>query len=199
MVDEITKVPHGEQCDSALEHYLKISNEATHFSSLVPDAIEFYKKHYVPEGERQIITSSRLLEDALKGGWTFDPWLNPSGRPTLLNEADYYWVLVKGTPEQIAEMDPITELPELEEEPEVGLEPYGLKTMFISYNSDEKAPDGYVVMHKDHIFAKGTVYTLPPGGVPITAWTVAKDLSHLSSHLGVDEAHDVITGILKKS
>ena len=97
-------------------------------------------------------------------------------------------------------MAPIAELPELdeEEEPEVGVAPYGLKTMFIPHNSDEKAPDGYVVMHKDHIFAKGTVYTLPPGGVPITAWTVAKDLSHLSRVLGVDEAHDVIDGILKK-
>lgn len=200
MVDEI-KVPHGEQCDQALEHYLKISNEATHFSSLVPAAIEFYKERYVPQGERQIIISSRLLEDALKEGWTFDPWLNPSGRPTLLNDADYYWVLIKGTPEQIAGMDPIAELPELDEEPEVGADPYGLRTDFIPYAKEDGKPvrepaPGFVVMKGDHVYAKGTVYTLPPR--PVSPWSLAIQLAGLSKHLGVDEAHDVIDGILKK-
>ncbi len=155
-------VPHDELCDEALEHYLKISNEATHFSSLVPHAIEFYKERWVPRGERKMVIGRVQLAKLLSEGWTFDPWLNPSGRAIILNEKEWYWVLVKGTPEQIAEMDPITVLPELEEEPEPGTEPYGLKTMFIPHNSDDAAPDGYVVMHKDHIFAKGTVYTLPP-------------------------------------
>jgi hypothetical protein len=179
--DDLPKlVPHGEQCDSALEHYEEISKTASHWNSLVPEAIEFYKRYYVPRGMRKFITSTKELESALEEGWTFDPWLNPSGRPTIIGDQPYkgihpalsavdprepsvYWILVKGTPEQIAEMDPIAELPELdEEEPEPGTEPYGLKTIFISYNSDETAPEGYVVMHKDHIFAKGTVYTLPP-------------------------------------
>jgi len=211
---EQMEVPHDEQCDQALEHYEEISKTASSWSSLVPEAIKFYKERYVPRGMRKFITSTKELELALGEGWTFDPWLNPSGRPTIIGDQPYkgdhpalsavdprepsvYWILIKGTPEQIAEMDPIAVLPDLE-----GLEdvvvPYGLKTMFIPYTSDEKAPEGYVVMHKDHIFAKGTVYTLPPGGVPITAWTVAKDLSHLSTHLGVDEAHDVISEILKK-
>ena len=58
---------------------------------------------------------------------------------------------------------------EEEEESEPGMKPYGLRTMFIAYNAvDEegkpmKPPEGFVIMHKDHIFAKGTVYTLPPG------------------------------------
>lgn len=176
---EIKKVPHGEQCDKALEHYTEISHAASSWSSLVPEAIEFFKRYYVPRGMRKFVTSTKLLEEALEEGWSFDPWLNPSGRPTIIGDQPYkgdhpalsavdpressvYWILVKGTPEQIAEMDPIAVLPELEEEPEPGAAPYGLKTMFIPHNSDEKAPDGYVVMHKDHIFAKGTVYTLPP-------------------------------------
>lgn len=202
MVDSLKKVPHGEQCDKALEHYLKISNEATHFSSLVPEAIEFFKKHYVPQGERQIVTSSALLQDALDEGWMFDPWLNPSGRPSVLTEADYYWIMVKGTPDQIAGMDPIAELPELEGEelPEPGMEPYGLRTDFIPYDvkgEPSREPQaGYVVMDKGHIYAKGTVYTLP--AKPVTPWALSIQLSALSPHLGVDEAHDVITGILDK-
>ena len=215
---EQVEATHEEVCDQALKHYEEISNEVSHYSSVVPKAIKFYKERHVPRGMRKFITSTKELELALEEGWTFDPWLNPSGRPTIIGDQPYrgdhpalsavdprepkvYWILVKGTPEQIAEMDPIAELPELEEEPEPGTGPYGLKTMFVSYNSEEKAPDGYVVMHKDHIFAKGTVYTLPPNadlGRAVTTWDLAKDLSNLSGHLGVDEAHDVITGILKK-
>jgi len=219
MVDEIKKVPHDEQCDQALEHYLKISNEATHSSSLVPDAIEFYKERYVPRGMRKFITSTKELELALEKGWTFDPWLNPSGRPTIIGDQPYmgdhpalsavdprepsvYWILVKGTPEQIAGMDPIAELPDLEEEeePEPGVEPYGLRVEFIPYGADGKPSrdpqPGYVVMDRGHIYAKGAAYTLPPGAP--TSWAVAIRLAHLCD-MGVDEAHDVVMGILRRA
>ncbi|MEE8355107.1 MAG: hypothetical protein V3S09_04695 [Candidatus Bathyarchaeia archaeon] len=212
MVDGLKKVPHGEQCDAALEHYLKISNEASHSSSLVPEAIEFYKERYVPQGERKILfygdydsagKAGEELDKYLAEGWTFDPWLNPGGRPitTGRDSTIFYWALVKGTPEQIAGMDPIAELPDLEEElPEPGMEPYGLRTDYIPYDpkgepSREPKP-GYVVMHKDHVYAKGTVYTLPPGAP--SSWALAIGLANLSTYLGVDEAHDVIVGILKK-
>ncbi|GAH33882.1 unnamed protein product, partial [marine sediment metagenome] len=167
--------PHGEQCDQALEHYEEVSKTASSWSSLIPQAIEFYKKHYVPYGERKIIDTANnelsVLEEALEEGWVFDPWLNPSGRPISIglqnSDEAVYWVLVKGTPEQIAEMDPIAELPELEEEPET-VASYGLNTLYIAHDAvDEdgdpvKPPEDYVIMHKDHIYAKGTVYTKLP-------------------------------------
>ena len=213
-VDEPAKaVPHDELCDKALEHYLKISNETTHFSSLVPTAIEFYKEHYVRRGERKFVYTPGKLKEALEEGWVFDPWLSSRGMPTVggpitidsIDEPNspVYWVLVKGTSEQVAALEPFVELPEdEEEEPALGVEPYGLRTMFIAYNAVDgagdpvKPPEGYVVMHKDHIYAKGTVYTLPPK--PTTPWGLAIQLADLSPHLGVDEAHDVITGILDR-
>ena len=213
MVDSLKKVPHGEQCDQALEHYLKISNEATHFSSLVPEAIEFFKKHYVPQGERKLVYTPGKLEEALNEGWVFDPWLNPSGRPTpVITDRDdisltatvesVYWILVKGTQEQIVGMDAIAVLPEddLDEGPEDVMDPYGLRTDFIPYGSDgqpsREPQPGYVIMDKGHVYAKGTVYTLP--AKPASPWGLSIQLSALSPHLGVDEAHDVITGILDK-
>ncbi len=165
-------VPHGEQCDKALEHYDEISNEASNYSSLVPKAIEFYKERWVPQGERKIVRTPTSMEEALGEGWMFDPWLNPMGRPISVDiKQDHpsYWILVKGTPEQIAEMDPIAVLPEGEEEPEPE-KPLGyvaVKTEYIPYDKEGKPsrepPEDFVIMHKDHIYAKGTVYTLLPG------------------------------------
>lgn len=212
--DEQMETPHDELCDQALAHYREISDKTSWSNSLVPAAIEFYKEHHVRRGERKIIRTPGTLMEALKEGWRFDPWLNSRGGPTIIGEQPYrgehpalsavdprepsvYWVLVKGTPEQIAMLEPFVELPEdEEEEPAPGVEPYGLRTMFLGYNEDKAIPAGFVVMHKDHIYAKGTVYTLPPK--PTTPWGLAIQLADLSPHLGVDEAHDVITGILKK-
>ncbi len=42
------KVPIGEQCEQALEHYLKLSSEACHYNSLIPKAIEFYRRMHIP-------------------------------------------------------------------------------------------------------------------------------------------------------
>lgn len=211
-------VPHEELCDRALEHYNEISDEATHYSSLVPAAIKFYKEHYVRRGERKIIRTPGTLMEALEEGWRFDPWLNSRGGPIIVGEQPYkgehpalsavdprepsiYWVLVKGTPEQIATLEPFVELPEEElEEPEPGqVEPYGLRTELIPYDGEGKPsrePDpGYVVMHKDHVYAKGTVYTLRPGQPSV--WAMSRDLAQLSGRLGVDEAHDVLVAIIK--
>jgi len=155
-----------------------------HSSSLVPKAIEYYKR-WRPQGERKIVRTPGKLLEALEAGWVFDPWLNSRGGPIIVGDQPYrgehpalsavdprepsiYWVLVKGTPEQIEALKPFVELPAEEEETELELRPYGLRTMFIAHGEKDaegkpKAPpDGYVIMHKDHIYAKGTVYTKPP-------------------------------------
>ena len=200
MSDEVIVTPHEELCDQALEHYDNVSKTASSWNSLIPKAIEYYKR-WSPRGERKIVNTKGKLEEALNEGWTFDPWLNSRGNPIPISEAEIYWVLVRGTPEQIAAMNPITELPEdeIDEGPE-DVDPYALRTDFIPFDTKEgetrEPKPGYVVMHKDHVYAKGTAYTLPPK--PVSVWTLAIQLAGLSSHLGVAEAHDVIQGILKQ-
>ena len=182
--EELKITPHEDLCDSALEHYHEVSKAATHFNSLVPKAIEYYKERWVPQGERKIVRTPGKLLEALEAGWVFDPWLNSRGGPIIVGDQPYrgehpalsavdprepsiYWVLVKGTPEQIEALKPFVELPAEEEETEVEPEfkPYGLETLFIAHGEKDssgdpmKPPAGFVVMHKDHIFAKGTVYT----------------------------------------
>lgn len=216
---EQVMVPHDELCDGALKHYNEISSQAMHSNSLVPKAIEYYKR-WRPRGERQIVRTPGKLLEALEAGWVFDPWLNTMGRPIIVGDQPYrgehpalsavdprepsiYWVLVRGSPEKVARLEPFVELPEEEEAvPELAVEPYGLETMFISYGEKDssgnpkKPGEGFVIMHKDHIYAKGTVYTKSPRAM-LTAWDVAKSLAGIS-HLGVDEAHDVIMGIVTK-
>ena len=220
MVNEAEEVmvPHDELCDQALAHYHEVSNKASWSNSLVPKAIEYYKR-WRPRGERKVVRTPTTLMEALKEGWMFDPWLNTRGSPIIVGDQPYrgehpalsavdprepslYWVLVRGSPEKVARLEPFVELPEKEAVPELAVEPYGLETLFISYGekdstgSDKKPPEGYVIMHKDHIYAKGTVYTKTPRAM-LTAWDVAKNLAGIS-HLGVDEAHDVIMGVIKK-
>ena len=36
---------HDELCDGALEHYERLSSECSDWSSVIPEAIEFYRKH----------------------------------------------------------------------------------------------------------------------------------------------------------
>lgn len=172
---EAKVTPHEELCDNALEHYNEISTTAMHSSSLVPKAIEFYKR-WVPTGERKMVSTPGTLIEALAEGWMFDPWLNSRGSPIMVGALptlstveprdNVVWFLVKGTPEQIAGLEPFAELPAEEEEvTEPELRPYGLETLFIAHGEKDdsgepkKPPQGFVVMHKDHIFAKGTVYT----------------------------------------
>lgn len=123
------------------------------------------------KGERKLIWGFKdglgALTEALDEGWVFDPWLNSGGRPIIIggDEPVPYWVLVKGSPEQIAELNPFIELPSEDPESEP-LGYVGLRTDYIPYGSDGKPmrePDpGYVILDKGHIFAKGTVYTLLP-------------------------------------
>ena len=35
-----------ELCNQALKHYLEISDKATHYNSLIPKALAFYKQHH---------------------------------------------------------------------------------------------------------------------------------------------------------
>lgn len=221
MVNEAEEVmvPHDELCDGALKHYNEISTTAMHSNSLVPKAIEYYRR-WRPRGERKIVRTPGTLMEALKEGWMFDPWLNTRGSPIIVGDQPYkgdhpaltavdprepsiYWVLVRGSPEKVARLEPFVELPEKEEEgdvPELAVEPYGLETEYITYNDEGKPsrpPEaGFVIMHKDHIYKAGTVYTKSPRAV-LTAWDVAKNLAGIS-HLGVDEAHDVVMGIVTK-
>jgi len=169
--------PHDELCDKALEHYREISNQAMHSNSLVPAAIEYYRR-WRPKGERKIVSTPETLIDALAEGWVFDPWLGPRGTPvrvalptlsTVEPHDTTVWFLVKGTPEQIAALEPFVELPKTEEAPmpESAIIPYAVRSEYIAYN-DKGEPSrtpkrDYVIMHKDHIYKAGSVYTLPPG------------------------------------
>jgi len=198
---EVVATSHDELCDKALAHYRDISDLATHFNSLVPKAIEYYRR-WRPRGERMIPVNEGDLMKRLADGWVFDPWLNPHGRPVITGEGQYYWILVRGSPEQIAGLEPFVAS---EEEPEAEVptqEPYGLRTDYIPFDKDtgkalRDPDDGFVVMHKDHVFSKGTVYTLPPGSLKPKPWDIAKDIAEIS-HLGVDEAHDVVVALIKK-
>jgi hypothetical protein len=206
-------MPHDELCDIALEWFESFPDVEAGYKYTVKAALEFYKEYYVRRGERKLVYTPGKLEEALEEGWRFDPWLNPRGRPIpiggpitvggSISESDgSYWILVKGIPDQVAWLNPFIELPvEEEEEVEpVKPEPYGLLTEYIAYDSEGKPSRepqaGYVIMHKDHVYAKGTVYTKTPGSMP-TIWDVAKGLApHINS--GVDEAHDALMAIINK-
>ena len=114
------ETPHDELCDGALKHYDEVSKIASTWNSLIPKAIEYYKR-WSPRGKRKIVYTPGALEEALKEGWMFDPWLNPMGRAIITGEAnpdDVFWFLVQGSPEKIAAMEPFVDLPE-DEEPEI--------------------------------------------------------------------------------
>ena len=49
----------------------------------------------------------------LREGWKLDPFFHTSGRPWTVNDG-HVWVLVKGTPEEVAELNPFVELPQTE-------------------------------------------------------------------------------------
>ena len=42
------KTPMNELCKQALEHYLELSDAACHYNSLIPKAIEFYRRMHTP-------------------------------------------------------------------------------------------------------------------------------------------------------
>lgn len=175
--EEANVVPHEELCEAAFVYYRELSSKAGISNSLVPAAIEYYKR-WVPTGERKMVSTPGTLIDALEAGWVFDPWLSPRGGPIIVGvlsnlstaepRDNSVWFLVKGTPEQVDALKPFVELPSEEEEAETEFKPYGLRTMFIAHDEKNSSgdpkgpPDGFVVMHKDHIFAKGTVYTKIP-------------------------------------
>lgn len=129
-----------------------------------------------------VYTPGALVKD-LGEGWVFDPWLNPRGNPIgiggpvpvagHIDETDspVYWVLVRGTPEQIAGLNPFVELP-AEEEPEEpkAIDYVGINSEFIPFDEKGKPirepKPGWVILHKDHYQTKGSnpgvFYTLPP-------------------------------------
>lgn len=126
-------------------------------------------------GERKFFQVDEIpdMQQALNDGWKFDPWLNPSGRPHHMQTPGggmwgLYWVLVKGTDEEIMALNPIYGLPEGElKAPDPGPDYVGLHTVRIPYEKGtgepiREPPEGYVILHKDHIAATGTVYTKPP-------------------------------------
>lgn len=134
----------------------------------------------VGKAERKVVMAQAItsklaadIEGFLDKGWVFDPWLSPRGHPTILGEkVGCYWVLVKGTPEEIAKLEPFVELPkeEVEEEEIPGPQPVGYATIFLEHTSEAPdVPDGYAILHDKHIFAKGTVYTKISKEEPSTA------------------------------
>jgi len=73
----------------------------------------FIKDH---EGDLDITVvagSYNQVLEMLGNSWKLDPFFHTSGRPWTVN-AGHVWVLVKGTPEEIAELNPFVELPKPE-------------------------------------------------------------------------------------
>ena len=117
--------------------------------------------------EREIIQDATILQTKLKEGWKFDPWLCSRGSP-IVGENLVYWVIVKGTPEEIIKLNPLIELPE-KEQTEITQKPVGYATIYIEHSSEPPTiPAGYIILHKDHIYAKGTVYTKTAPDEPVS-------------------------------
>ena len=98
-------------------------------------------------------------------GWVFDPWLCSKGYPIMIGENMCYWVLLNPkllvSPEQLAAANPYMQLPV---EP-VAEAPAGYGTVYIPHQEGVDATaswaaKGYVLLHKDHVTAKGTILTL---------------------------------------
>ena len=53
------------------------------------------------------------VQKYLLDGWKLDPFFHTSGRPWSI-DAGHLWVLVNGTPEEVAELNPFVELPQPE-------------------------------------------------------------------------------------
>lgn len=112
------------------------------------------------------VTYQKALQKLLEG-YKMDPFFHQSGRPWT-TEYGHVWVLVKGTSEEVAELNPFIVLPE-PEEPEKPQPYVGLLTERIPFDKAtgkpiREPPDGFVIMHKDHITTTGTVYTKLPEG-----------------------------------
>lgn len=68
--------------------------------------------------ERKINKTVEIMDYAgilvmLDKGWKLDPFFHTSGRPWT-TDTGHIWVLVRGTPEEIAELNPFVELPKSE-------------------------------------------------------------------------------------
>jgi hypothetical protein len=124
----------------------------------------------VEKAERVFVNTIGQAEEKLEEGWKFDPWLSPRGLPTIIANGEmgqytdlwYYWVLVKGTPEQVVKLNPFIELPEedAEEETQPAPNPVGYATIFLEHAKEPpQLPPGYAILHQSHIYSKGTVYT----------------------------------------
>lgn len=65
---------HEDLCNDALKHYEEISSEATHWNSLVPLAIEYYRDNYVDGDDtprkRAANAYDRGYEDGIEEGKT---------------------------------------------------------------------------------------------------------------------------------
>jgi hypothetical protein len=122
--------------------------------------VELLRRAFPVAERMMVINDNPELEKRLKEGWLFDPWLCPRGHPVLLGDNGHYWVLVKGTPEEIAKLNPFIELPTDEEEETKGREPVGYATIILEHtDTPPEVPEGFVILHDKHIFARGTVYT----------------------------------------
>lgn len=120
--------------------------------------------------ERVFVTNSKDLETYLEQMYSFDPWLCPKGYPIMLGEDVGYWVLISpqaaadieaGNADTIGRLRCFVQMPA---EP-VAEVPAGYGTVFIPHQEgvDATAPwaaKGYVLLHKDHVTAKGTILTL---------------------------------------
>ena len=119
----------------------------------------------VPETIRIFARTLEEVANRLTSGWVYDPWLCSKGYPVMMGENTCYWVLVNpkllSTPEQLEAANPFMVLEaEAKEDKPVG---YG--TVYVPHQDNVDATEvwrekGYVLLHKDHVTAKGTILTL---------------------------------------
>jgi len=116
----------------------------------------------VPETIRIFARTLEEVANRLTSGWVFDPWLCSKGYPIMMGENTCYWVLVNpkllSTPEQLALVQPFMQLPV----ESIAEAPAGYGTVFVAHGESQEmyTEKGYVLLHKDHVTAKGTILTL---------------------------------------
>jgi len=77
-MDEMPKqVPFEDQCEGALKHYAEVSKEASNWSSIVPEAIRFFRDHKETvekfESLKKLVLSPRVLRVIMHWFPKFNP------------------------------------------------------------------------------------------------------------------------------
>jgi hypothetical protein len=110
----------------------------------------------VPEFQQEILHvrdqfSAVALRDFIVEGWKLHP-----NYGYIRDYAGGFYAFLYRVNAEIYDLEDFIE-PEKTES-----DPVGIHTVFVEHGGE--VPDGYVILHKDHVFSKGTVYTKQMGG-----------------------------------